>query len=512
MTHQHTIVVLTTLVVSACGGRPPVDAPPAPVAVQVDTDYLLNENLPPKFFRTSAGLEVEIVYLEDGPGGEGRALCRLKGTAHPLAGKSLLLTGVVVRNYYTWSLLFDDRPNKFLWVTRNVALNSHVPKFVMSLPRDPGFLKLEYDAERSREIDPQELISIHKGLIADGTIARLEALDEEFYISNTPAIEANATRAFEQKCGRALPIEIDWKSAFKAKRHSFNTCDFVFKQVANLCKRDYDSRRIVNERVTGVSCAFGDTSQVALDPDGTMAVQVGEGDKYYTPLYDDMVKLLSLTNAVGESADGRIVVIDPDPSANSAYLGDGKVMHELARVRLKTSHVWAPNSAGITYRTTPEGIAFHCSKKRQILFKPVSDARRRDILQNAKYEPALWQREAFGLARDDQGTYYYVDHKRKEFGGKDFRVFIGPRGRTKATKLLDVVDDSNGRIFATKSGKLRLILDFARDHGFRLTKAHWWVAKKKKVELVILPISKNKQLIYKELGVYDADYFGTPCE
>jgi hypothetical protein len=513
-----TYFAFATLVASACGPGVPAVTPASPPVTEADLDdeqFVLNENLPPKFLSTGAGLEVEIVYLQDGPEGESRALCRIKGTPHPIVGSSVLLRGEVVDNSYVWRIQYDGQLRRLLWSEMNPALDSDVPKQRLLLPRVAGILRLEYDADRSREIDARGLISLHRQHVKDGTIAKLEAVDREFYRSLGRKTKQNASKAYQQKCGRTIPLEIDWESVFEANRQTKHTCKFVFETAAKLCTRDYDSKRIFNKTVAKVSCAFGDKTQISLGTDGTMTVQVAGSDRTYEKshraLYDDLKKALSLTLTVAESAKGRVVVMDPDLKTNDAFLGDGKVMRKILRAHDGPANAWSTTAMNITFNVVEEGVVFKCGGGRSILFKPVSDARRHDVLQNAKFMPPHWTREAFGLARDQRGIYYYVDRERSEFGGKNFRVFVGPRGNTKATQLLDVVDDSSGKIFATKSGNLRLVLTYRVGTRHKVLKGKW-ISKKKERELVILPLRGNKELIYQELGVYDEDHFGTPCE
>ena len=69
--------------------------------------------------------------------------------------------------------------------------------------------------------------------------------------------------------------------------------------------------------------------------------------------------------------------------------------------------------------------------------------------------------------------------------------------------MTNVVSDSEGDIFATKSGELRLVLD---------RKESAWVKGKQRTALELLPLEDNVQLIYSELGVYAGEPLGTPCD
>lgn len=124
------------------------------------------------------------------------------------------------------------------------------------------------------------------------------------------------------------------------------------------------------------------------------------------------------------------------------------------------------------------------------------------FLDTAVFREQYWRRGARSLARDDAGTYYYVDEFRPEFGGKGYRVFVGKRGAMKEMKMTSVVADSAGDIYSTRSGELRFVT------GTEGTAT--WIKGKKKTSLIFLPVSDNLRLIYRDLGIYG--FLGQACE
>jgi hypothetical protein len=139
---------------------------------------------------------------------------------------------------------------------------------------------------------------------------------------------------------------------------------------------------------------------------------------------------------------------------------------------------------------------------RTTVFRLTEEDKAKGILDTATFRPARWKRRAYALARDETGTYYYVDRARDD-EVKDFRLWAGPRGQLKPLKMTNVVSDSEGDIFATKSGELRLVLD---------KKESVWVKGKQRTTLKLLPLEDNVQLIYSDLGVYAGEPLGTPCD
>ena len=125
------------------------------------------------------------------------------------------------------------------------------------------------------------------------------------------------------------------------------------------------------------------------------------------------------------------------------------------------------------------------------------------LLSAAQYEPSPHGREPYALARDKRGNYYYVDRGATEETAKDFHLYRGKRGRLKRLPMKDVVSDSEGEIFASESGHLRLVVG---------REGAEWVTKKRKRDLLLLPLKDNWGLIYNELGVYLGKRLGTPCD
>lgn len=149
----------------------------------------------------------------------------------------------------------------------------------------------------------------------------------------------------------------------------------------------------------------------------------------------------------------------------------------------------------------PEGWWVQCHDRLTEL-KVVDTAARSKLAASAQFVTAIWERSAYGLARDNSGNYWYIDRGIGE-KSQNFRVFMGPRGQLKPMPLVNVVSDSEGDIFATKKGTLRLILGKGESV---------WIEGKKQSKLVLLPIDDNRKMIYTDLGVYLGQRLGTPCD
>jgi hypothetical protein len=195
-----------------------------------------------------------------------------------------------------------------------------------------------------------------------------------------------------------------------------------------------------------------------------------------------------------------------------AYYGDGKNFWALRVIGSGTNGresfrftFWEPRvsaryMAEAAFKDGKYGV--QCDT-RQTELQPLPRSEAEAMIAAATFHKPLWRFRAFALARDDRGTYYYVDRQREPEDSLNFRLYSGPRGSVKALKMTNVVSDSEGQIFSTKSGDLRLVLD---KHEAA------WVKGRTRTTLVPLPIEENAALIYGDLGAYTGQRLGTPCD
>lgn len=141
--------------------------------------------------------------------------------------------------------------------------------------------------------------------------------------------------------------------------------------------------------------------------------------------------------------------------------------------------------------------------KRNIPLTPVPSPDKERLLAAMRFEPPSFDRRPYALARDDLGTYYYVDRIRGADAPPRFRLFIGPRGGMKQAPLSNIISDSEGDIFATPDGALRLILDKSDAR---------WVKRHKSTPLTYVPHQKNRPMIFLDLGIYDGQRLDSHCD
>ena len=170
--------------------------------------------------------------------------------------------------------------------------------------------------------------------------------------------------------------------------------------------------------------------------------------------------------------------------------------------------VWAPRVANLqpgSIQRKGDG-SFHrwCGTDHDLPLKQVTADRVKTVLSRVKIMSPNAIRASYLLARDDAGTYYYVDRIRQNFGGGGYRVFVGKKGSMKQLPLTDVATDIAGDVFATQTGEVR----FVHDTGEKQTAT--WIHGSEKQSLSLIDVDVSSRLIFKDLGIYT--FLGTLCD
>jgi hypothetical protein len=232
------------------------------------------------------------------------------------------------------------------------------------------------------------------------------------------------------------------------------------------------------------------------------------------PAPDDRVDISSVRENLRVLDDGHehfLVLVPFGDMYEHFYWGDGKDFWAIQVFGGMSSgeesfdrNFWDPrirnrSQAAFSFRNGK--YTLQCAE-RETTFHPSDPKRQEEILKSGTFHSQRWKRRAYALARDNGGTYFYVDRPRKD-ETMDFRLWSGPRGAMKSLRMTNVVSDSAGDVFATKGGDLKLVL--GKNEAS-------WVQGKKAKDLILLPLAENAQLIYGDLGVYTGQPLGTPCD
>lgn len=227
-----------------------------------------------------------------------------------------------------------------------------------------------------------------------------------------------------------------------------------------------------------------------------------------------------LLAAVTDGKGHYLLYNGKEPLSGPTFYGDGKTFHlvrtigggasgtESFGLTLWDPRVYRETNTYASFNMKDEGRVFevNCADLTTKLTKVPKDELAK-LVSAGDFRGSRWTRLPTNLFRDDSGTYYLVDRLRTDdsMDRRDWRVFVGPRGKMKLAPLKDVVDDEQGQIFATKDGSLRLVTG---------TGEKKWVKGKTELKLteVGLDTYRNARMVYVELGPYMGERLGTPCD
>jgi hypothetical protein len=222
---------------------------------------------------------------------------------------------------------------------------------------------------------------------------------------------------------------------------------------------------------------------------------------------------------VFSDAAGNAYVLKPADRAKSEpgrlFFGQsGKQLYEQLIVGRTTNgsawsyQTWAPRITGIRpayFQQQADGthVKLCANPDHATQLTQLTGDKAKQVLDKSAIMTEALTRRPHMFARDDTGVYYYVDKLSMKYGGKGYRIFVGKKGAMKQLPLTDIATDTEGEVFATKSGDVRL------DHrGKKSTAA--WVRGEKKLELITLDLDANSSVIFSDLGIYQ--FLGTLCD
>ncbi len=454
--------------------------------------------------------KVEVVPIQGKDGELPQALLRITGLDHPLAGVTFRAhREISTSNTIMWKVELEGGPYVVLsiWGQYPDAVNLQLPELGLDI-------KLSVDDFLSNTVDRDLLLADHRRRLADGSLAELARFHRVPLVAKKQKELSKAESLWKKTCGASLKVSMEWSSVPDEELADSNHCSALVAAATDICKRDEASKRAMGKQVKTLVCRRSDKTRLSLGADGVLLSE--EAQKHTLPGHlaqakldakPKLVALLKLRETVLRSEDGLVLVVMPEEQKKSTYAGRDGILYKQS-IALSNKGFLAvlngPTNADMRRKELGRWTLDCGDTSKE--FIEASDAFGEELLAKAKRKPRLWKRELFALARDDRGIYYYVDKMRADQGGHGFRVFRGPRGSLKLTPLVDIVDDSDGMIFATTKGKLRLILDKKKR-----SKA-LWIEGKKERSLVYLSLSENKEFIFGDLGVYANTPYGSVCD
>jgi len=499
-------------------GGSTVDEPPPPAPTFTSTHVLTGPD----------GVRVEIAEF-----GTEDAYLKITGVRSPVSG---FVFPVTVRDNGRRLEYITTRDGRDYYPIHKEPQRDGSTRWTLYAPGLSEGMVLEWSEEESPTLDGEALHATYVQQSRDGTLEAMQTFDREAaQTRNDEAIASDLERT-EEVCGSIPEWSFAWDSisdeVLKEKSIA-GYCGSVLQAFRNLCR--WDPAKAFVASVDRIECSWIDDAQNLELSDGTMSwqvsVEMSNGHdrareallELETTNGDTLAQALTYAqSSVCRSPDGEhVLIVHPHRRGGPMGISYGtteKVFHSPQPEGLGQGWFFDPrqqneqnNSSfrGFDLRfyshvEAEEGSCSLTCGERETEWTLLSPEDARSVITGAESEPAPFDREPYALARDRRGIYYYVDRGNTPDTRRDFHVYRGRRGQMEQLQMQDIVSDSEGEIFATASGSLRLLVD--NDEG-----AHWVEGDRPK-DLRRVPIADNYKLIMEELGVYLGERFELPCD
>lgn len=372
---------------------------------------------------------------------------------------------------------------------------------------------------RAREVPvppgtAEELLSSFREQNHDGVTQTIAPRDRASRERAQTRILDESTRPMQEACDAPMP-EVDWSTVEDVWFEELSIASSCAKLDVTLrffCE-NYPHRK--SEFSKPVTCSLDGDPRTHERPklerqkDGSWRYHPSRSNRHLADVAYTLVQELGEQDQLLKRGS-RFLLVREESKAVRVYAGDGKAFYPIGiQDHRQSGHLRSYDlyrgEREARLRQNENGWQLVCDASVEPLSLVVGKERDA-IIASATYESEpRSKREPYFLARDSRGTYYYVDRYRKELGGKRFRVFIGRRGQTKLSKLRGLVEDTEGTVFSTENGELRLVVSAGSASGT-------WHQQNKQTALTTVSIPDNMRLIYDELGVYAGEDLGHLCD
>lgn len=514
---------LALVFAASCGGS----SKPGPKRVKQPAELVSKT----KVFKGAEGIRVSVLEMNDGK----RALVQVTGSESQFENKTVecvITDDGPYRRYTTkvrgrdWNVVVREKSRRN---NSNVTWRSYLGAGYSS------GVKLAMDEEASASLDVVPIYRQYEDQKFDGTLDKLSKFNRSFEEGEEMKAFAEEAASMKDKCGVDVELSVDWKSVDDETLMSKSIASFcsnALDAMASLCRSSV-AQAYAKNNMKKMHCRIGDGTALELSGgkatltwnDDSRNLQQFSRDKLLAAPFQDNtlqyhIKLDETAVCVNDDASKYVVWAPEGAQEPGVLYGDGKTFTR-ARHSEKMLDGWflEPRFYNKQYSNNFRGLNMRSHSKvdvkkksgscelacgtQKATFKLLTGKQARDIAANLTVAEDVHPYEPYALARDRRGTYYYVDRSTKPGLEKAFRLYVGKKGNLKLQKMRDIVSDSQGEIFASKTGELRLILD---------KEEAAWIRRKRKSALTLVPIRDNLQMIYNELGVYDGQSLGTPCD
>lgn len=521
----------TLITLVACAGQPTASKRPA---TPTNTGTLASTPMPKvvrtQVFTAPPGLLVEVVVLEDQ-----KALIRLTGSRSELEGKVLeytIVAGWAKKESRFFQTKLHGSKVDILAYVKSRGMRS----WRLKLP-ERRMTKLKLDKEKSAALDARSLFVTHQRQKAAGELA-LQRFERAWEERRQQKLLDRVLASMREECGHRPQVALDWKAIddrVLLEEQPGSDCANIIESVQR-CGKQTPRIKAFWRTISTIRCLYGDARSIERAGRELRVTMVkGKPPRSRGQWRAALARLPAtptMLMAEAEELDGaygciqgkRLIIVLPRTvrrgypkraRPGGIYYGTKqRLVYVKGRPRLLDGAFYDPRyrrqhttergryNQLVSVRRGEERCNLNCGTQNKQLER-ATPAQIEATLRGATIVPAPHQRRPHALARDRRGVYYYVDRGLGRARSEDYRVYVGKRGRMTRQKMVDVVSDSEGEIFQTKRGKLRLI--FGKREAL-------WITKRRAVKLTQVPVKKNLKMIYTELGVYLGKRLGTPCD
>ncbi|MBX2812524.1 MAG: hypothetical protein KTR25_11970 [Myxococcales bacterium] len=401
-----------------------------------------------------------------------------------------------------------------------------------------GPIQLQSDPTTTEALRPKELIKEHVKQRAEGRLNRIAAFDRPGEEEKELTRFQSQMEKIRTECGFVPEVAIDFSTFSNNTLIQYSISDYCSSlddAFRRACKVP-ELKSYLHKNVSRMVCSLNTEPKIDISP-GTITITTSTNtsnlrrwamdslDSHAFAKQKTVYQSRTEHNTVvcTSSKHDKAVVVGPsyDERSGGVAYGSRKRLIKLPELRmLGQEWFFEPRYPKLTRNENFRGYdmryhsyievdtdskdicTLYCGT-RNIKLQPLVGSKRRMFLDNAQWVVAPDRREAYALARDKRGTYYYVDRGAQTETARDFRLYIGPQGNLKRQKMKDIVSDSEGEIFASNRGHLKLFIG---------KKAAEWQRGRRVRKLTRVSIRDNLDLIYNRLGVYLGKPLYTPCD
>jgi len=466
----------------------------------------------------------------------GKALVRVRGVEGVFSGKVLLH-----KKQYD----HDKNPRYTTqyrgrgWNTLSRGKSWGRYSWTIYVPGIRDGIHVALDEKAGKKLDVGKLLALQQRQDKSGELRAIMVFNRKREQKENDEVLAKELKRVRAKCGGAPAFTIDWSkvSDDDIKSYSIGSyCGAAAEAMVRICGKGKAAAAAIRSAVRSVTCKWrGKTGmrEPKLTLAGGKGIWIVAGDSGNAA--DHAAKALESASASDGSSVGRSAAM----AAAAVCLGEGDKAvlvgpseGEFAGIAIRSGgefhRVPSPRMLGGGWFLDPfhgnptfnksfrgydlrafgkievdkdkKRCTLSCSGKK-IQLKLADEATKMKILRGAKVKDRPFQREPYALARDPRGVYYYVDTAAGK-NARDYRLFLGRKGKLRPVKIKDASSDSEGLSLTTARGTFQV----------GRWNAQWTVGKKKPTGLQVLPIGSNGKLIFAELGVYKIKKLGTPCD